>query len=156
MFLLLGIFYTCVHWVWTFSTLLALTPLPLAYQNPSPNSPSPFLEPGSLISFIHSFAHPIHSWQAVIDLRESTRANSCIALSILCGLHSQRALSKVVLPGGRECSETIDGRVYRWKVVVSTSVNFSKGPVTLMGPVIALSMSHNLESPSKRMPWGTV
>lgn len=50
----------------------------------------------------------------------------------------------------------IDGHVHRWKVVVSTSVNFSKGPVTLMGPRIALSVSHNLESPSRRTPGGTV
>lgn len=46
----------------------------------------------------------------------------------------------------------IDGPVYRWKVVISTSINFLKGPVTLMDPVIALSVSHNLESPSKRLP----
>lgn len=50
----------------------------------------------------------------------------------------------------------IDGHVHRWKVVVSTSVNFSKGPVTLMGPRIALSVSHNLESRSRRTPGGTV
>lgn len=67
-------------------------------------------------------------------------SNSCIELSIFYDLDLYRVLNKVLLPRGQECSEMIYKHSHGWKPVVSNFINFSKGPMNVLGPVITLSM----------------